>query len=210
MHNFNGMHLRNSGIYGSDLTVAKTASAFATLAAFIAIFVGSLVLLGWQFDIDIIKSGFSSSGTTIKVNTALCFIFSGVSLLLLPKEEGLGFRERLLGEMRKYSLWGLFLSVSPSLIAKCCGFLVFLVGLVTLGEYSFGWDFGIDQLFLPDSTIVSWGIAHPGRMGLNKSLNFVFIGLALQILSEQRGRWSYYYAQILVLVASLISLLALV
>ena len=52
-----------------------------------------------------------------------------------------------------------------------------LVGLLTLIQYAFDVQLGIDQLFLKVAT--STGLPHPGRMGANTATALVLVGLAL-------------------------------
>src|SRR6478672_8889391 len=49
------------------------------MASLLVIAIGCLVLLGWQFDIPLLKSGFPGMTSTMKANTALCFLLAGVS-----------------------------------------------------------------------------------------------------------------------------------
>lgn len=60
---------------------AKRAVAFSSISPFVPILISALVLYGWLFDIPNLQSVLSGF-PTMKVNTALCFIFSGLSLLL--------------------------------------------------------------------------------------------------------------------------------
>ncbi|GAX43144.1 two-component hybrid sensor and regulator [Tolypothrix sp. NIES-4075] len=83
-----------------------------------------------------------------------------------------------------------------------------LIGLLTLIEYVFGWNFGIDELLLGDSSPVT--TFYPGRMGLNTAVNFVLVGTAINLLIHQKTRRSFWYAQILTLIAALISLQAVI
>lgn len=55
------------------------------IASTIVLCVGVLVLLGWQFDISLLKSGIPGSSATMKVNTALCFVLAGAAVKLLSQ-----------------------------------------------------------------------------------------------------------------------------
>ncbi|MGH2621851.1 MAG: sensor histidine kinase, partial [Anaerolineales bacterium] len=64
---------------------------------------------------------------------------------------------------------------------------VAIVGLLTLIEYLFSLDLGIDQLlFQDDGPII--GATRAGRMALNTALNFVLIGSALLLLDKETRR----------------------
>ncbi|MEG4056796.1 MULTISPECIES: PAS domain S-box protein [unclassified Microcoleus] len=154
------------------------------MASLLVMAIGCLVLLGWQFDISLLKSGFPGMASTMKANTAICFLLAGVSLTLLQYQ-----RTRL-----------------QNRIAQGMAGLIIIMGLLTLSQYIFGWKLGIDQWLFRD--FVSSATPYPGRMGLNTALNFVLMGLALLLLGQnsQRDTW---FAQIFSSVATLISLLAL-
>ena len=154
------------------------------MASILVIAIACLVLLGWQFDISLLKSGFPGMTSTMKANTAICFLLAGVSLKLLHYQ-----RTRL-----------------HNRIAQGMAGFIIIIGLLTLSEYIFGWKLGIDEWLFRD--FVSSATPYPGRMGVNTALNFVLMGLALLLLGQnsQRDTW---LAQIFSSVAALISLLAL-
>lgn len=154
------------------------------MASLLVIAIGCLVLLGWQFNISLLKSGFPGMTSSMKANTALCFLLAGVSLRLLQYQ-----RTRLYNRIAQ----------------GMAGFII-IIGLLTVSEYIFGWKLGIDQWLFRD--FVSSATPYPGRMGVNTALNFVLMGLALLLLGQnsQRDTW---LAQIFSSVAALISLLAL-
>ncbi|MEG5041372.1 MULTISPECIES: PAS domain S-box protein [unclassified Microcoleus] len=154
------------------------------MASLLVIAIGCLVLLGWQFDISLLKSGFFGMTSTMKANTAICFLLAGVSLRLLQYH-----RTRLHHRMAQ----------------GMAGFII-IIGLLTLSQYIFGWKLGIDEWLFRD--FVSSATPYPGRMGVNTALNFLLMGLALLLLGKnsQRDTW---LAQIFSSVAALISLLAL-
>ena len=154
------------------------------MASLLVIAIGCLVLLGWQFDIFLLKSGFPGMTSTMKANTALCFVLAGVSLRLLQYQ-----RTRL-----HYR------------VAQGTAGLVIVIGLLTLSEYLFGWHLGIDEWLFRD--VASSETPDPGRMAVNTALNFVLMGVALLLLGKnsQRDTW---LAQICSSFAALISLLAL-
>ncbi|MEG4198421.1 PAS domain S-box protein [Microcoleus sp. Pol12A5] len=159
----------------------KRISHMASLLVFAS---GCLVLLGWQFDISLLKSGFPGMTSTMKANTAICFLLAGVSLRLLQ------YRRTRLHDR----------------IAQGMAGLIIIMGLLTLSQYIFGWKLGIDEWLFPD--FVSSATAYPGRMGVNTALNFVLMGVGLLLLGQNSQRHTWL-AQIFSSVAALISLLAL-
>lgn len=100
MLNVNRFRLHNFPRSYSPKLISKIASAIA---------ISCLVLISWQFNIAIFKSGFYGSLTAMKANTAVCFILSGVSLWL--HHQG---NKRIKG-----------------LIAQVCALAVALIGLLT-------------------------------------------------------------------------------
>ena len=127
----------------------------------------------------------------MKANAALAFTLAGLSLWLLRAE------------------------TEPSVsanryrrVAQFCASTVLLVGLLTLTEYVFSWDLGIDQLLFQE-TLGAIGTSSPGRMGPDTALNFVLVGIALLLL-EVKTRRGHRPAQLLALTAGFVSMLALI
>src|SRR6478609_9131532 len=100
-----------------------------TLLSFFAILIGVIGLAGWIFGVDTFKTMFPGL-VNIKANTAICLISLGTSMLLLRKETQTASLRR---------------------IAQTLAGFAILVGLVSLGEHLFSWDFGIDQLLFRES-----------------------------------------------------------
>ena len=124
------------------------------------ILLGSGALIGWLFDLSALTSVFPG-WPSMKVNTALAFVLSGMSLWI-SISPGAGYRTRLAGE--------------------ACAVVVGLIGFLTLLEYVAGRDFGIDQIFVQDLT-TRW---FPGRPGVNSALQFLVLSLALLLGSSDR------------------------
>ncbi len=131
-------------------------------AAFTAIAMGALVLYGWLFDQAALKSVLPGL-TVMKVNTALGFILCGISLLASARAQ------RLL----------------LLLVAEGCAFMAWLIGLLTLGEYQSGLDFGIDQLVIRETTTLPGDI--PGRMAVGTAISFSSLGAALLLLAWEKA-----------------------
>src|SRR3990170_6882746 len=117
------------------------------IASALAVFVGGMVLVGWALDITALKSVLPG-WVAVKPNTALAFILTGLALLFssLPP-----------------STVNPQLSTILSRLARFCAVLAGLIGLLTLSEYVFGWNSGIDQ-WLFRETAGAVGTSHPGRM----------------------------------------------
>ncbi|MEI6519498.1 MAG: ATP-binding protein [bacterium] len=133
------------------------------ILGFITLFTGVMVLVGWAFDIPVLKS-ILPGYVSMKANTAIGFIFASLSLLFLKYKSNLLLQR---------------LSVVFAAITVLLGFL-------TLIQYFFGINLGIDQLFFsePTGTI---GTFSPGRMALATAINFLISGYALLLAGSPRG-----------------------
>jgi PAS domain S-box-containing protein len=192
-------------------------SVITRIGSIIAIVIGCSVMLGWWFDIDFLKNCFYLSTVTMKDNTAVCFFLSGLSLFLSVRVDSqMG---RLGGENRTSSdrpnLTGRYLDAKftppPRLkiIARVCAFTVLTIASLTLIQYLFGWDFGIDQLLFYEEANTPL-TSQPGRMGVNTALSFLLVGWSLELLEKPKSHRSYWFAQVITLIAVLIVLLALI
>ncbi len=111
-----------------DSRIAHIASAVGWVLAAL----GLAALAGWAFHIPLLAT-LVPSLETMKVNTALAFLFSGMALIRRSS--------------RDFRLYGLG---------------VLLIGIATLTEYLAGFDLGIDQVFFydPRSTIYPGRMSH--------------------------------------------------
>ena len=105
-----------------------TYRTIARLGAVLLMLLGSLVLLGWLWDVGFLTSVLPGR-ITMKPNTAIGFLSLGVALFLLTRST----------QTRSTQLW-----------CAASAALVSLGGLLTLSEYVFHADFGIDQLLFRD------------------------------------------------------------
>jgi len=145
--------------------------------------VGCFVLVGWVLDIPLLKSVFPGFAT-MKANTAIGFILSGVALWLSNLEGKIQWQR----------------------LARAMGVLTAMLGLLTLGEYLLGTGSEIDQLFFKDGTDLQ--SLSPGRMSPSTALCLFLVGLALAFLESELKRFPP--AEFFALAAMGISLLALV
>jgi len=159
------------------VTIANVTSIFCMA-------VGGLVLCGWLLDIPLLKS-ISPEWISMKANTAACFILAGASLWILREEN--------------IPKPGRFLAMSFAAV-------ITLVGMLTLAEYTFQKDLGIDQLLFEE--VMPWGESSPGRMAPAAAVCFVLIGLALLGLDwkNQLGRLT----QKLPLIVAFVSLFSVI
>lgn len=149
---------------------------------------GVLVLIGWALNNNFLKAIFPNT-VSMKANTAVCFLLTGLSLLLVQGDR-----------IGKKTAFARYLAASFAII-------VALIGALTILEYLSGWYLGIDNWLFnePEGAI---GTSHRGRMAPSTALNFLLIGTALLTINvETRGR--IRPAQILMLLEGLLSLGAL-
>ena len=152
----------------------------ARLISILVILTGLAVLFGWAFDIQVLKSVLPNL-VTMKANTALAFILAGLSLRLFSKKP-------------------------KHFIGRICALAVALIGILTLSEYLFGLNFGIDQLLFKEASNAVF-TSSPGRMAPATAFNFFLSGLALLFLDTQT-RKGFRPSQFLILIQGLISLLS--
>jgi two-component system cell cycle sensor histidine kinase/response regulator CckA len=154
----------------------------ARWAAYLLMAAGTLVLLGWLENISILMTVLPGK-ISMKPNTAVGFLCAGVCIVLLGSRSA-ARRSRLLGT----ALAG----------------IIIVVGLLTLLEYAFHFDLGIDQLLFKDIL----QNPYPGRMAHITAFNFCLVGLSLLLLSISRTQ--AWLSQILSLLSGLSALLAIV
>src|SRR5665647_1558954 len=96
----------------------ETSSLIKRVVVFIAIVTGCIVLAGWLFNMQALKSLLPRYGT-MRINTAICFILSGLTLYLL--HDG-----RSVNKFKKN-------------IAYVFSSLILVTGILSLCYYIFGW-----------------------------------------------------------------------
>jgi diguanylate cyclase (GGDEF)-like protein/PAS domain S-box-containing protein len=169
------------------INVLKNASK--VISVFV-ILLGCAVLLGWYFDISILKS-ILPEWPRMKPNTALGFVLSGLALNFLHSTKKIKHR-----------------------IAQVLAMAIALLGFLTLSQYLLGWNLGIDQLLFTDklAAISRIGVTsvttYPGRMSPVSALNFSLIGSALWLSAASNV--GYRAVQLLTIATTLTSLQVLI
>lgn len=156
---------------------------FARYGAFAVTGLGMIVLIGWKLDIAVLKSVLPG-WATMKPNTALGFLLSGIALLLACRSQA---------------------DTGMRLASVLLAATVTALGLLTIGEYAWNLDFGIDQLLFAVPEEPPNYLA-PGRMAMATALAFTLSGLALVCLCHRR---TFLLAQIAALTSALVSILAI-
>lgn len=131
-------------------------NTFAKVVSALLIVLGAAILVGWTFYYwmpDVILSQLYS----IKPNTAICFILSAMALWLYSDMAN------------KYSV----------MLAELCSGIVFVIALLTLFEYFFSINIGIDQWLIKEPQEVLHSFSPPGRMSPFSAINFALISATL-------------------------------
>jgi len=100
----------------------------------------------------------------MKVNAAAAFILAGMALGLSTTQQD--------NRLRKA-------------VAVAAALAVALIGGITLAEYVFDADLGIDQLAIADNQPEDWTL-YPGRPGPATAASFLLLGIALLLLPSEQ------------------------
>ncbi len=157
--------------------------SLSQVASVIALLTGTAVLAGWVFDVDLLKR-ILPGVLRMATNASVAFILCGASLWLLYEEAARSRRQR---------------------IAQACALAVILLGLLSFGDFLFGWDVRVDHLLFGRG---SFPRSTTGRMAPATALNFLLLGGALLLLDKQSRR-GFRPAQWLAVAAALPTLVAL-
>jgi len=143
--------------------------------------IGILVIIGWFTHNDFLRT-IVPGQVKMKFNVALAFVFSSIVLLL----------EYFPGKNKTQHPVSIFLSV-----------LISLIGLLTLIEYIFGFNIGIDELFVKDE-LRTTTIYYAGRMSPLSAVNFLLIGTGLFLLNKEKtATYQFYYLSSIAFIALL-------
>ena len=124
----------------TDARILLWMRRFTTASSLSVVGVSLIVIAGWLLNMPILKS-FSADLPAMRFNTALSLLLLGSALWLLKDEEP-GQPKRQLGQI----LAG----------------IVLLLSLLTLSQYLFGWNLGIDEFLVKD--LDSPAELFPGRI----------------------------------------------
>ncbi len=136
----------------------------------------------------------------MKANTAIGFLLSGASLWLLHKQQVKSvtrlYQETRTKGKKKNSLFTFVFYLLP--------YFVILIGLLTLIQYGFDFNIGIDQFFFKEDANAVHTYA-PGRMAPSTAASFILLGFAVLLLTKKL----YSPAQSFSLIAFLVAFLGL-
>lgn len=159
--------------------------AFSEVSSILIIIIGFLFLVGWAFDIGVLKSP-STDFSTIKSNVALSFVFIGLALWLLQTKR---------------------INQRNGRIARILAVIVTLIGFLTIIEYLFNINIGIDQMLFQEVP-GALRTASPNRMAFNAAFNLLVMGVVLLIFDKETKN-GQQPAQYLIIVMGVISFLAI-
>ena len=167
-----------------NLRIIRYLKNISQILSLLVFLIGFLALAGWQFNIIFLKR-IVPSLPIIAPNTALAFFIGGITLF---------FAIRTLAKENK--LIPVFLYLFSAIIA--------LTGFLTLLEYIFKVNFGIDRVLFT----VQQGTATV-RMSPQSAFNFLMVGISLAFILNQREKARIKYAQRVILLAGAVSLFSL-
>jgi len=158
--------------------MARRMERLAWLAGLLALALGAVVMVGWLFDVEVLRKGHPSF-ESMKANAALGLVLLGAAIILRhPRSERVG-------------------------VARTAAGAASLIGALTLAQYVFALDLGIDELMFTDVDRATV----PGRMSPVTALDLMLIGAAL-IFLDARGRGGAYPSEWLALSAGALAILA--
>ncbi len=153
------MNSRPQNYYISKLKV------FSEVLSIFIILISVLFIIGWAFDIGVLKtpgSGFS----TVKANTVFSFLLIGISIWLLQEKR-----------------------INPRnlLIARILSLIILSIGSFTLFEYVSGINIGIDQILFQEPSGAFQTVAL-NRMSLLAASSFSLIGISLLTIDINKNK----------------------
>lgn len=166
----------------NEKTISRLKRYSEMLSILIAI-IGFIMILGWIFNISMFESP-GPNFSTVKSDLALCFVLIGISLWLL--------QTRIINKRKQQ-------------IAYLLAGIVILIGILTIMEYIFSLNLGMDQLlFIKDPGALN--SLSPNRMEFIAALNISLVGISLLLLGKRMEK--HRPAQYLGIIVGILSLMA--
>jgi signal transduction histidine kinase len=165
-------------------SIAEKLYSLAKLFATLIVLLGGLVLIGWQFDISLLKSILPH---LIAMNpiTAIGFICAGIALLLIHRKQ------------------------QNNLIIYSLGTIPFLLGTLKLSDTFFDLGINVDQILFSSKLDQHLPNVIPNRMAPNTAFNFIFAGLAF-ILIKAKIKNRFIPSQYAALIIGFVALLSII
>lgn len=152
-----------------------------TVAGLVAILVSALVITGWVLHIPLLTS-VSPDFISMKFNTAICFLFTGIALLMIGEK-------------------------SSRKACVVCLIIVTLIAVLTLIEYIFSVNIGIDELFWTEGPGTPYTV-YPGRPSALTVVNFLLLSFVLFSIRNRKIfvlNWTALFISLLIAAVSVIS-----
>ena len=173
----------------SNSRIARGLEQFTAFCSALPVGLGTMVLAGWALHLETLKS-IPRGQVVIKANTAVCLILLGLALWWLRTEH----RPAAAG-----------LRTTARLLAVIAG----VAGLLSVVEFLFGLDFGIDQLLFSAGLDDMHGSVRPGLMSPLTGVSFFALGAVLVLLdSKNRNfRWVVQFLPPMVMLSAMFGVL---
>lgn len=162
-----------------------TALAYAGIAGVLVIAIGFAAIVGRALGIPRLLAIVPESAG-VNANVSAVLVLLGITLLV---------RARFVSGERR----------AVTAVATACAAAAMAIVALTLAEYAFHTDLGIDQILFRD-TLVAGATAVPGRMAPNTAICLLLLGLALLIIDTLVGR--YRPSEVMAILSALVGLLA--
>jgi PAS domain S-box-containing protein len=174
-----------------DVGISRKLGHFVSFCSVLSITFGLWVLAGRVFHLQALNNILPVQ-VVVEANGAICFVLIGLSLWAARKEQPTVFFWKLAG--------------------KVAAAIAYVVGLLSLLEFVFGWDLGIDQLLFTARSEDLLGSVRPGLMPPIAAFGFLCLGSALLLLDARKslGRRSGRLLPCVVAITTMFSLLDLV
>lgn len=183
----------------SDPRLVNRLRIFVSASAVFTVVTGLSALAGWKLHIAALETWIAAP-IRIVPNAAACLLLLGVSLWLQRTETETKTNEdrQSFQEIRQFA--------GQSAAAVVC-----LVGLLTLAEHVWGWDFRLDRLLVVVPAAETIPGARPGLMATITALNLLLLGPALLLLNwkPRRADWPSQFLALGTAILSAFSLSAL-
>src|SRR5262245_48799215 len=149
---------------GSRMAQAAPYLRLSRILSVAALFFPLLTAIGQIFDVTLLEQGYLFL-PPMQPNTAAALVLTSIAVLTTPENPS---------------------DRSRAGSAQLFGIVLFLLGSLTLLEYVFGWDLGIDRIFThANPTDVQ---PFPGRPSPQTSLNLVLLGVGLFAFNAKAPR----------------------
>jgi signal transduction histidine kinase/CheY-like chemotaxis protein len=171
-------------VTNTDSTQAYRVRRICIWTGVVATTIGAIVLAGWLLDVAALRGPFPGL-IEMKANTAIAFVLAGLALSLVPIR-----------------------SSRAAAAGLCCALVAGGIGAVSLAEYLFDWNAGIDELLFADKPGAAQTV-DPGRLAPQTAVNFILVAGSLLLLRTGAGRRRLVAGQALATTAGLIALFAI-